>query len=160
MADDYEVKSYLEQIITQVEDANDEAVKLMALRIQERTQMNIRQNNQIDTGFMVNSVYVVLPGESTYRDAAKTAELMTVNREGDQVDHSGDVAPEVRLESDAKGAVACAANYAIFQEQRNAFLAPAAEQAAAELGGEVAKVFRDMIQDPQGNWAAAGRRTV
>lgn len=160
MADEYEVKSYLEQVITQIEDANIEAVRKIVLRVQERTQMNIRANDQIDTGFMVNSVYVVLPDGSDYQMAARTADNMTINRAGESVDHAGDIAPEIELQDDANGAVACAANYAIFQEQRKAFLAPAAEQTAAELGGEIVKVFRDMAQDPQGNWQSVGRRVV
>jgi hypothetical protein len=144
---DVEVKLYLDHVRSVVEGATDEVLKKLAFRTLEGAQLNIRENNQIDTGFMVNSGYVVFQDGSTYDQARGGAETRTTDREGRHVDHSGDMGPEEQLPSDAAAGVVFGANYAIYQEAANPYLYPAAEKAAAEFGGEAEKIYRDVLPD-------------
>jgi hypothetical protein len=145
--DDVEVKLYLDHVNVVVEDATAEVLKRLALRIQERAQLNIRENDQIDTGFMVNSIYTVFGDGDTYGQARTDAESQTIGAGGRQVDHTGDMAPAQSLEDGAAAGVIVGANYAIYQENINPFLYPAAEKAAAEFGGEAETVYREILPD-------------
>lgn len=147
MADDVEVTLYLDHVKATVEDATDEVLALFAYRVAEGAQLNIRENDQIDTGFMVNSVYVIEKGGNGYEMARSKAEGQTQGRDGRAVDHSGDMAPEEQLPADAAAGVVVAAIYAIYQEAAKPFLYPAAEHAAAEFGGEAERVYREILPD-------------
>jgi hypothetical protein len=142
---DVEVKLYLDHVKVTVEKATDEVLKALAFRIVERAQLNIRANDQIDTGFMVNSVYPVWKGASGYDAARGAAESQTTSsKTGRHIDHSGDMAPEERL-GDADAAVVVGANYAIYQEAAQPFLWPAGERAAAEFGGEAERIYKEKL---------------
>lgn len=113
----------------------------VALRIEERTKVNINQapgasgQGLIDTGFMLNSTYVVAPGINTYGDANQSGKY--VNRTGTEVERS--LAPRVILPKDAKVLVAVGANYAVYQEVKHSFFYQAIEETAREVGGLVEK---------------------
>jgi hypothetical protein len=102
----------------------------VVLQIAVEAKINVTNNNQIDTGFMRNSIYTVLPdGESDYATNPKSGTYRsptagTVQREA---------APEVGLpDSDGITAVvACAAEYALYQEIAQPFMWPAVQQAQA-----------------------------
>lgn len=147
MAEDYELKWYRDHVKVTLQDATEAVLKALAYRITERTQLNIRDNDQIDTGFMVNSIYPVWKEGSEYNQARNEAEQHTTDRDGRTVDHSGDMAPEVGLESGAGAAVVVGANYAIYQEARQEFLYPAAQAAALEFGAEAEQVYRQVLPD-------------
>jgi hypothetical protein len=144
---DAEVTLYLDHVKVVVDDATDEVLKALAFRITERAQLNIRANDQIDTAFMVNSVYPIWKDGSDYGKAKASAESRTTSaKTGRTVDHTGDMAPEERL-GDADAAVVVGANYAIYQEAANPFLWPAGEKAAAEFGGEAERVYKEKLPD-------------
>ena len=147
MAGNADIRWYRDHVEVVVEDATEEVIKKLAMRITERAQLNIRSNDQIDTGFMVNSVYPIWRGGSDYHAARLEAEQHSTGKDGRHVDHSGDMAPEARLRSDAMGGVVVGANYAIYQEARNAFLYPAGEAAAREFGGEATQIYRQAMPD-------------
>ena len=156
------VKSYLDHVIMTIDDVtNDKAVPMLAMRVQERTQLNIRSNDQIDTGFMVNSIYAVFPDKSNYNEVRNAAEAMTRStRDWRLVDQSDSMAPEVRLERNMSAGVVVGANYAIYQEVQNPFMAPAAEAAGAEMGAQVAKIYSTYTKDESGNWRATGKKVL
>jgi hypothetical protein len=143
-----EVKLYLDHVKVTVEKATEKVLRQLAFRITERAQMNIRTNDQIDTGFMVNSIYPVWKDGSGYEAARSEAEGHTVSgRTGERVDHSGDMAPEEALEAEAMAGVVVGANYAIYQENIKPFLYPGAEKAAAEFGGEAERIYRELLPE-------------
>jgi len=144
---DYELKWYRDHVKVTLNEATEEVLKALAYRITERTQLNIRDMNLIDTGFMVNSIYPVWTDGSEYQQARQAAEEQTTGRDGRKVDHSGDMAPEVSLERGAGAAVVVGANYAIYQEVKHSFLYNAAEAAAREFGGEAEQVYRQVLPD-------------
>jgi len=144
---DVDVKLYLDHVQAVVENATGDVLAAFGMRVVEGAQLNIRENDQIDTGFMVNSVYEVTRGGSGYDQARSEAENQTQGRDGQTVDHSGDMAPEEQLPTDAAAGVVVGAVSAIYQEAEKPFLWPAAEKAAAEFGGEAERIYREVLPD-------------
>lgn len=144
-----ETTLYLDHVKVTVDDATAEVLKRLAFRIQERAGLNIRNNDQIDTGFMVNSIYTVWKDDgSDYEQARSSAEAQTVSsKSGRTVDHEGDMAPKVDLQANAAAAVVIGANYAIYQEAANPFLYPAAEAAAIEFGGTATAIYKEVLPE-------------
>jgi len=138
----------LDHVEAVVKEATEEVIRMAALRIVERAQLNIRDNDQIDTGFMVNSVYGVWGENSDYAQARGRAMDQTTSRKtGKTVDHGGDMAPEAALPGGKAGAVVVGASYAIYQEAADPFLWPAAEATMAEFGGEANKIYKEEVKD-------------
>ena len=118
-----DVKWYLDHVEVEVDKATEEVVKQLAFRIVERARLNIRSNDQVDTGFLINSIYAIWKAGSGYGDAAAAAAGHTLSSKGGgNVDHSKDMAPVEQLPADASAGVVVGAVYAIFQEVINAFL--------------------------------------
>lgn len=105
----------------------------VAFRMLAHAQNNIRENDQIDTGFLLNSGYIILPDKSTYADTWEDGDYSVFFSET----KDRKKAPELDLPATAKGAVVFGAEYAIYQEIQNSFLFKAAEQTAGEIGGLV-----------------------
>ena len=137
----------IREVKATIKNANDEVLKQFAYRITERTQMNIRENDQIDTGFMVNAIYPIWEDGSEYAQAKLQASgHRTSSKTGRTVDRDR-MAPEARLKSGASAAVVVGANYAIYQEQRMPFLWPAAEESAREFGGTAQRIYEEKVHD-------------
>lgn len=113
-----------------------------AFRIEERTKVNINQapgasgQGLIDTGFMINSVYVVTEGGRNTYDRTDPTGLYT-NLKGDQVERH--IAPEMPLPDDAAALVAVGAEYAVYQEIIHHFFYQALLDTAAEFDSLVEK---------------------
>lgn len=129
-------KFYLEQVKVKVEEASDLLAEEIAFALEGQAKANIVANDQVDTGFMLNSVYAVTRGGSGYGQARSEAKGKNPDAE---------MAPEARLENDAAAAVAVGAEYAINQEERKSFLYAAAEQIASQVGGMAEKVGREVL---------------
>jgi len=114
----------------------------IAHRIEERTKVNISEapgasgQGLIDTGFMINSVYVVTPEGSSYDQANQSGQYE--NREGQMVERR--IAPEIKLHQYAAAMVAVGAEYAIYQEIEHGFFIKAIEAAWGEAGGLIQEV--------------------
>lgn len=153
-----EVVTYLDHVMLTIDEiTNERAVPMLAMRVQERTQMNIRSNDQIDTGFMVNAIYSIFPDKSNYSEVRRDALANSTDKAGKRVDHSESMASEVHMRRDYSAGVIVAAIYAIYQENQNPFMAPAAEAAAAEMDTEISKVYKKFTKDGSGNWRAKGK---
>lgn len=138
-----DVKLYLDHVRIEVKDATEEVLKALAMRVVERAQLNIRENDQIDTGFMVNSGYAIWKDGSTYGQTEKSGEFSGAN--GQSVRR--EIAPEESLPGDAAAGVVFGANYAIYQEAAKPFLYPGAEAAAKEFEGEAERIYKDNIPE-------------
>lgn len=147
MADNVDVRLYVDHVVIVVSEATAEVLRMAAMRVVEHTQLNIRNNGQIDTGFMVNSVYPVWGDGSGYSEAAQAAATQTTNRDGQSIDHASDMAPEIGLPDDAGAAVVVGAVYAIYQEASKPFLYPAGQSVAAEFGGTAEQIYRENLPD-------------
>lgn len=145
---DAEVRLRLDHVRTTIRGATQKALEAVAFQTEGRAKVKVRDNDQIDTGFMLNSIYTVTPGTTGYPAARGAAEAKTKSkRTGSEVDHSGNMAPAQQLPDGVAAAVVVGANYAIYQEVQQSFLYAGAEEAAREAGGTCEKVFREEVHD-------------
>jgi hypothetical protein len=142
---DADVNLRLDHVRVLLEKSTDEVLKQLAFRIVERAQLNIRENDQIDTGFMVNSAYAVWKGGSGFSSAEAQAESQARSSGKGHGGRSDRSVIHEELPADADAAVVIGANYAIFQEILKPFLYPAAEAAANEFQGTAEKIYRETL---------------
>jgi len=121
------VKWYGERVKAALKDADGEILDKLAFQTLGQARINIRDNKQIDTGFMTNSGYVVTVKRNT-RNMAMLAALAKANR---------DMADEVKVNLKKEAAVAFGAHYAINQELRRSFLFQALVSVTKQFGGIV-----------------------
>lgn len=138
VSQDGEVDWFAEDVILKLDDITRRGLEAVAARIDALTKLNIATNDQIDTGFMVNSVYFATGDDSSYLDV-ETGTF--VDKNGNLVDR--ELAPEADLPDEFEALVCVGANYAIFQEMDQPFLYPALVQAADEAGGIIEAVTKD-----------------
>lgn len=141
------VNLHLDHVRVAVNGASDELLKLAALRTAEQAQLNIRGNDQIDTGFMVNSVYTRWRGGSTHSQAAADAAGHTTSSKTGRTVSRDRMAPDIELPGSAAAATVVGANYAIYQEVIKPFLWPAAKAVAAAFEGLVKRKLKRRIDD-------------
>ena len=121
------VRWYGNRLQDQLNGAEEQILRKAAFQCLAHAKVNIVGNDQVDTGFMLNSGYVVTQGQSSYGQ-------LGANTDGHEK------APE-RSAGKAKAIVAFAANYAIFQEAHKTFLFKALEQTERDLP-QIIKVER------------------
>lgn len=140
MADD---KAYVkidfrkEDVLAAVEEAKIDSLRNIGLAIEGQAKVNIVQNNQVDTGFMVNSGYFKMRGHSGYGGTQASGEFAGQSKGAGGARQR---APEANLPSGKDALVAFAAIYAIYQEQKQSFLYKAAQQVVGQVGGHIRKV--------------------
>lgn len=119
--------------------ASGRALRKVAFDIEAHAKKNIQENGQIDTGFMVNSVYTVTDADNTYGQANKSGRYK--NSAGSNVQR--DLAPQARLprSNEPVALVAVGAEYAIWQELKHSFLMSAAQEVGAKAGAAVSGGF-------------------
>lgn len=143
MAKGGEVKFYLDHVLIKCAAASDRALEAAALQIEAQTKVNIQRNNQIDTGFMMNSTYVVTPRMSTYDQTTPSG--TEYDRFGRIVERN--IAPEAPLPDNARAAVVVGAEYAVYQEDQKPFFYPAAESVAQQIKGTAEQVFKENLNN-------------
>lgn len=128
----YQVTWHGKEVYLILEQATADALEAAALSVESNAKRNIVNNDQVDTGFMLNSVYAVGQGtkevDNFYRalgDAKK--------QNGDAVFLSREEPPKDGLSA----IVAVGAEYGIFQELINSFLFLALQQEADQFGGKL-----------------------
>jgi hypothetical protein len=132
-----EVDWFAEDVILKFAEITEDGLAAVAARVDALAKQGIVTNDQVDTGFMVNSVYHVAGNVSSYQDSSGTH----TDKNGNLVDR--DMAPEAELPKEYKALVCIGANYAIYQELQKPFLYPALEQVSAEAGGIIEAVAND-----------------
>ena len=123
------VRWYGRQFQALLDGAEERILRKAAFQCEAHAKVNIAANDQIDTGFMMNTAYVATPREDTYGQTKADGEY--AGAKTGQAKHV-EKAPK-RSVSGAKAIVAFAANYAIFQELSQPFLFKALEQTEKEL---------------------------
>jgi len=117
-------------LFAQIDDLSDKELKELAFAIQAEAQANIVANDQVDTGFLLNSAYVVMQdGVNTYNQARGSGEYLSTRT--DQIVQRERTGPGF-LPAGTRGLIAFGAIYAIWQELKNSFLYRAAEQVKAK----------------------------
>lgn len=130
----YEVKWYQSEVTLKLENATAEALEAAAFDIMGLAKQNIVSNDQVDTGFMVNSVYAKGPGETNYRDAVAAHAF----------NPDADFFPEAALSGELEAVVAVAAEYGIWQEWMKPYLYPALVKGAKNVGANLVEKTKEM----------------
>jgi hypothetical protein len=133
-----QVNWYAEAVILRVTRATDAGLAALAHDIEGRTKANIVANDQVDTGFMLNSVFVVTHEASGYLMARAMAAARNA---------AARMAAEPNLPEGAAALVAVGAEYAVYQEMLNSFLYRAVEEAIRNGAGTIERVARPMIEE-------------
>lgn len=132
-----------QDVVLKVSKATDELLTQLAFQGEALAKVNVVGNDQVDTGFMLNSIYGIGPNGDHY----------------DQTDESGTYLSEMggqmveRVRADKinlqphEAAIAAAASYAVYQEMKQSFLYRALEELAGDLGAAVEIAAREMDGD-------------
>ncbi|MCB8942544.1 MAG: hypothetical protein H6658_02090 [Ardenticatenaceae bacterium] len=133
-----EVNFYKEECVAHFTGVSRKGLAAVAARIEGQAKINIVANDQVDTAFMLNSVYHIGVKGSSYGQANSSGQY--TNKEGQQVKRQ--MAPEAQLPPGYDALVAVGANYAIFQEMMKSFLYKALVDVAAEAGGIIEAIAK------------------
>jgi len=139
------VDMHLDHVMMRVEGATDEVLHALALQVEGVTKRNIVNNNQVDTGFMLNSVYSASEKGDTFGETWGAGSYY-----GKKSDSMKDVtkARKLRLPNlFSAAAVHVSAMYAIFQEMMDPFLRPAADEVASYSKGVAESVYKRALHD-------------
>lgn len=140
MSDDVKVNWFGDKVRLVIGQKTGQTLTNVAFRIEERTKVNINEapgasgQGLIDTGFLLNSTYVVSPQVNTYDQANPSG--IYKDRAGKEVERN--LAPSREIKS-GEVLVAVGAEYAVYQEIKHAFFFRAIEDASKELGGLIEK---------------------
>jgi hypothetical protein len=127
-----------------IKNATAEALAATAKQIEAEAKVYIFNiNQQVDTGFMGNSVYSVSQSYNSYGQTRKSGAY--ANQQGQSVKRV--IEPERNLTSDAGAAVVVGAEYAAQQEIKKSFLYAAAEKVAPMVEGTLDGVFKQFVHD-------------
>lgn len=120
-----------ENLVATIQGATDRLMTAIALQTEAHAKDNIVANDQIDTGFMLNSVYTLTPEQGSSYGRTWASGKYQSKKSGRTIEQER--APETALEAEALAAVAAGANYAIYQELQNSFLYRALEQVQGDV---------------------------
>jgi hypothetical protein len=145
MAGKSRVKFRYNAVKLSLKNATDETLAKVAMQINAQTKVNIQLNGQIDTGFMLNSVYSITPGNNTFGSAWQTGEYLS-RKSGEQEPRT--LVRQASLPAGAKAATCVGAEYAIYQEEKHPFLFRAGQQVARQVkGATIKKIFLENLHD-------------
>jgi hypothetical protein len=133
---DAKVDWYGEDVRLVVEGATAEILAELGFQVEGQAKVNIVANDQVDTGFMLNSGYTITPERSGYGTAKKMAGPKNPEAQ---------MGPEPRLPEGAGAAVVWGAEYSIYQELLKSFLYRALEQVAKGAGGTIERVGKEEL---------------
>jgi hypothetical protein len=140
------IKSYASAVIATIKNATDEELAKFAFQIEGQTKANIQRNGQIDTGFMLNSVYTVTKAGGNTYDATRPTGGYVSRKSGTKTKRR--LAPQRNIPDKAAAIVAVGAEYAVHQEIRKPFLYPAAQQTlAGRPGVELKNNIKRKVQE-------------
>lgn len=136
-ADGIKLELRIDEIVAQAREAMGLSLDAIALQIESQVKVEITTNDQVDTGFLRESVYALLSTGSHYSQAVSAAK-------GKNPD--GQIESEAGL-GDAQAAVAVGAEYASEQEQKKSFLFRGAEKVAKQAGATIEQVGGGALND-------------
>ncbi len=126
------VKWYGDKILAQVKVAGQRMADEAALQIEAQTAVEIVNNGQVDTGFMLNSVYSVTSGGSSYGPG--------------QADRPDRGAAPAQNAPEGGAVVGVAAEYALWQELRESFLFRAAEVVGSTMQATIIDAGKEVLE--------------
>ena len=130
------------EVMLVVKNATAAGMDRLALRVESEAKQNIVANDQVDTGFMLNTVYHVSRLSNSY-PATDAPGTKTGRKSGQQ--REVDKAPQATLPAKYLALVAVGAEYAIYQELQRSFLYLALVQVAGDAGA-IQGSFADIVR--------------
>lgn len=119
---------YTKRVMEAARGRADDVVTAMAFQVEGQAKINVRENGQIDTGFMLNSIYTVAPEGNTYRQAWSTGDYASTKEGGaEHRELGGEMSAREHM-----ALVVVGAEYGLFQETRNSFLYRALDMVSAD----------------------------
>ncbi len=118
---------YTKRVLQAVQAAADDAITALAFQVEGQAKINVRENGQIDTGFMLNSIYTVAPEGNTYRQAWQTGDYESQEGGAEHRELGGEMPAKPHM-----ALVVVGAEYGLFQETRNSFLYRALDMVSAD----------------------------
>ena len=112
------VQFFTATVLRQSQAWADEMVTRAAFQVEGQAKINVQVNGQIDTGFMLNSIYPVAPGKSTYDAVRPTGDYKSAKTGATERREIGDAMDN----PPHRALVVCGAEYGAIQEMRNSFL--------------------------------------
>lgn len=136
------VNWFEQRVMLEVNEATERELLKIAHQVEGQAKVNITDNDQIDTGFMRASGYVVSSKLSTYNEGYAKAYSKDLKRKSRRRGKSVNVferamGPELPKPNKLQAAVVFGAEYTIYQEMRMSFLYDALVQVAGNIGGSV-----------------------
>ena len=127
------VQWYGDQVRLELRDATSEGLYQLAQHIAGLAKQNIVSNGQVDTGFLLNSVYAAGKDASTYNETDSSGAYFGNDGPAQHKERAAEVdLPDTGGQPVA--IVAVAAEYALYQEAAQPFLYPAVERGATSAG--------------------------
>ncbi len=142
MTNDVRVNWYAEDVLATADGATYEALLALAFQIEGEAKVNIVGNDQVDTGFMLNSAYIVGDGINTFQ--SHSAVLTSKKRAQKGLHETVNGPPPVM---DGEILAGFAADYAIYQESERPFLYPAAQKVISQAAGTLTAVGKRHFGD-------------
>ena len=138
MADGH-VNWYGERVTAVLKDADEKILDQLAFQTLGQARINIRENRQIDTGFMTNSGYVISAQRNTYHQTWPTGEYpWKAGKHGGKPGEAySERASQAPVDTRVESVVAFAAHYSIFLELRRSFLYQAIQDVVKHFDGIV-----------------------
>ena len=123
------VNWYRNRVVAKLKNSDEKILDQLAFQTLGQARINIRENRQIDTGFMTNSGFVVSAQRNTYLQSLASATARADRPMAEQ--------PSVNTKIES--AVAFGAHYSIFQEMRRSFLYQAVQDVSKSFGAIVSE---------------------
>lgn len=125
------VKWYGGKVLDLIEQTNGDILDVVARRLESHIKRNIRDNNQVRTGFMSDSTYVITPKSGSTYSQTPTNGTYRDRKTGQDVRR--EKAPEASPSKPNRALIGVAADYALFPELQNSFAFRAVDQVDMEM---------------------------
>ena len=130
------VNWYGNKMVARLKKADEGILDKLAMQTLGQARINIRENKQIDTGFMTNSGYVVSARNDNYSETWPTGTYKRTKSPGTAY---GELATKASIRKSIESVVAFGAHYAIHQEMRRSFLYQAVQDVSKSFGAIVSE---------------------
>lgn len=77
-----DVRWYGKDVLLKIQGATAEGLAAIGFAVEAQAKVNVERNDQIDTGFLLNSIYTVTPATSTFGNTQRGGRLASRARGG------------------------------------------------------------------------------
>jgi len=138
-----QVDWYADDLLLRVDHATDEFLTKLAFKGEGYAKIKVRDNKQVDTGFMINTIYAIPATGDPENTGHPSGTYRSRKEERDVQRNRVDRAPKLKPHT---AGIHAAAEYAVYQEMVNSFLYHALERLQSEdAAGVIRSVGRKWL---------------